>query len=244
MRPLYRYVLVLVAIIMLAGATAAHSTTYDLSTQWSGNYASENNWTVRIGTNPVNTQFTWTDISSSVSAWSYNSDYIPLWFKSPSDNPYHGGNNQALLDLLTGDVVTHAGYAVGGPGDMYGQGQGLSNVIWTSPVSGAGSVSGELWFPRHDGRWLNWDLYLNGGLLASGTVDDNSTRATPVTFNIASLSLGVGDVIELAFPAGSYQPDYVGVDLTINAVPLPPTLLLFGSGLLGLAGASRRFRKS
>jgi hypothetical protein len=41
---------------------------------------------------------------------------------------------------------------------------------------------------------------------------------------------------------GSWQPDIsaIGVGMRISAVPIPPALWLFGSGLLGLVGISRR----
>jgi hypothetical protein len=34
--------------------------------------------------------------------------------------------------------------------------------------------------------------------------------------------------------------DYVGASITVNAVPVPPAVWLFGSGLLGLVGVARR----
>ena len=43
----------------------------------------------------------------------------------------------------------------------------------------------------------------------------------------------------------SYYGDNIGgISLNVNPIPEPATMLLFGSGLIGLAGFRRKFKKS
>lgn len=201
---------------------------HNLAAEWSGASYTENNWTVRSASTPASEPILWTDTNPNMSGWKYEPALPLVWFKSTADNPYcYGGGGN--LDLLAGDIVTHGGYA------GY-----TANVIWTSEVSGQATISGQLWLPRHIGRYMDWNLHLAGTLLAFGAVDVISTRAAPVTFNTGSLSLAMGDVVQLALFQGASTPDYVGVNLNIEVVPLPGAAVLLGSALLGLWGFRRR----
>jgi len=123
----------------------------------------------------------------------------------------------------------------------YGEGY----VAWTSPVAGVVRISGNTWYLGGLVRSDDWTLSLNGTTLASGTVGygDGHTRDNPYTFGSFTENIEVGDQIiftAVRNPSSTY-PYFLGVNLTIEAVPLPGALWLLGSGLLGL-GAWRRFR--
>jgi hypothetical protein len=78
--------------------------------------------------------------------------------------------------------------------------------------------------------------YLNNNLIGSQTITFTSPYY-PMSF--ISVDLG-GIVNQLSFAADGF---FLMDNFNYTAVPLPPSMLLLGSGLLGLAGW-RRFRKS
>jgi hypothetical protein len=85
---------------------------------------------------------------------------------------------------------------------------------------------------------LAWDSSLSPGLglWATDTVTYHSTSNSP----------GIGEPLKIMITANGDVVDFDKVSLDVvlpSTVPLPPSLLLLGSGLLGLAGW-RRFRKS
>jgi hypothetical protein len=64
--------------------------------------------------------------------------------------------------------------------------------------------------------------------------------------NQKTITVALGGIVDFAVgygTDGSYYNDTTGLSATITTVPVPSTLLLLGSGLLGLGGW-RRFRKS
>jgi hypothetical protein len=92
---------------------------------------------------------------------------------------------------------------------------------------------------------------LEGGGYTSNTVDfyladytsaDSSDWYIVDEWTYVDLT-GLGDIIgfEISFSGSQVDnvPSYVAMD-NLNAVPLPATVLLFGSGLLGLFGVRRK----
>jgi hypothetical protein len=81
----------------------------------------------------------------------------------------------------------------------------------------------------------------DGIMLKAGGASLSRLRAVIISGLSGKLWLGFND--DCISNAISDNSGTVSVDVTINSsVPLPSTLLLFGPGLLGLAGW-RRFRK-
>jgi hypothetical protein len=67
-----------------------------------------------------------------------------------------------------------------------------------------------------------------------GNVILNSTDSSSPYYSFNEVAIGVGSASNRTF-----QVD----DILVNFVPLPPTLLLFGSGLLGVVGLRRKFMR-
>ena len=59
---------------------------------------------------------------------------------------------------------------------------------------------------------------------------------------LTDISVAAGDQITLSLITTSTFGEFTGVDLNIElaAVPAPPAIWLFGSGLIGLIGLARR----
>jgi hypothetical protein len=119
----------------------------------------------------------------------------------------------------------------------FGQGQSIGFAI----------IQGGQCFMGNIGTWANqdaWETLSGTSLIAENfsifegdpTIHpDFSITGGPILFGFQTANGGGGYSITVGI-------DNWSVNLHTNPVPLPPTVLLLGSGLLGLAGC-RRFRK-
>lgn len=134
------------------------------------------------------------------------------------------------------------------PGDA----NDLATIVeFVAPFTGTYNVSGL--FERLDtangaGNGTGVSILLNG--TGVRTTLSNSTYLNSDPFS-GTLSLNVGDILTFAVdrngigdPANNndYYFDSTGLKLSISATPIPEpsSLMLFGTGILGVAGAARR----
>lgn len=103
------------------------------------------------------------------------------------------------------------------------------------------------------------DLFFNGSeieaakfdITSDGNVVDTEgilgTSSSTIGFVTWGGTLGLDSVLSIDFTALSCFPDtdysLAGLDVDVAPVPEPATMLLFGSGLIGLAGLARKKRK-
>jgi hypothetical protein len=132
-----------------------------------------------------------------------------------------------------------------------------SDFAFTDFVYGDAVPQGEA------GQVIGWDqqadiatdptrglVFKVGGLDQDGAFLSNSfnlTNGDIVTFDYSGTILGVTDIFQFSDPAGDNQVAALGLQydftdsaLQISNVPIPPGILLLGSGLLGLIGIRRR----
>ena len=130
-----------IALVIFTVATA-RAVTYDLNADWSDSANPNGVWTYREGTNALPHVTAWQGLSgdfvTAQPAWARNavgSSNLPPWFKSSAvvGLPH---------DWQTGDVVMHS------TDGFNGIGSGVGNVIWTSPINGTATISGNVWMGR------------------------------------------------------------------------------------------------
>lgn len=197
---------------------------WDLKTNWSDSYNPNGVWTYREGTNALPHVNAWTSSQNSFSpnsqagwAKTENSNtFLPCWFKSSVGTTF-------VKDWQIGDVVVHST----DPGNGYGN--GVANVVWTSPISGYVTIVGGVWLGRDINRANNWELYFKNNQISSGYVHagDGYSRTNPCSFSSGSggpnalvrLPVSVGDKIQLNIVKDSSRDaDFAGVNLTIVQV--------------------------
>jgi hypothetical protein len=125
---------------------------------------------------------------------------------------------------------------------------GVSNTGATDTVSTA-----LLQEPGQGGNAGNTFNFPNGIAITCNSSGGSSQCSTPLTFTISTLaaltadtsghSFFWADVINNNVPAGTTPPTGL-IDFTLQAVPLPPAALLFGSALAGLGFLTRRRRSA
>jgi hypothetical protein len=232
-----RLYLILLVIVVLAFPGSVGATVYDLKTDWSDTTNPNGPWTYNQGVTPLPLIADFIP-GKSQPAWAWvpitSSGHTPIWLKAVENGI--GG------DVLLGDVVVH------GTDPNNTNGSGEANVTWTSNLAGTAQISGNVWFAGGEGRSVDWYLQFNDYTLASGTVWDGDPwyRDHPFNFGTFSRTLAAGDVISFQTNASSGSvAHFVGVNLTIDAVPVPvpPAIWLFGSGLVGLIGLRRKVFK-
>ena len=119
------------------------------------------------------------------------------------------------LDWQRGDIIVHT------TDSSNGVGEGLANVLFTSPVAGPVTISGDVWSARTSlSRANDWSLLVNGVAKASGLLTGTTAtdRTNPEKFSVPGVTLKPNDTVELVFQEVSTGDagDYVGVNLTIN----------------------------
>jgi hypothetical protein len=82
-------------------------------------------------------------------------------------------------------------------------------------------------------------------LPVSGTFDIATLTFEALQPGVTTTALGIFALQDVWLGADGItplanQPDYVGAEVTVNAVPVPSAVWLFGSGLLGMVGVARR----
>ena len=117
----------------------------------------------------------------------------------------------------------------------------LTNITAFSAdiTGGAWALGTPLNTPRYDG-WL-WDE--GPGTYFGGTDGSNDASAPlingPVITIISDFALTLSNFV--AYDTDTVSP-VDGPTATLNAVPIPPTVLLLGAGLVGLVGVRRRVK--
>ncbi len=220
----------------------------DLSDDWSNasnpNTGAFGTWSYNQATTPLPRVDQWVSSPTAViGGWAPSAnqtgDFLPFWFQT-TPNEIQQAN---FLDDVPGDVVVHT------TDQFNGGGNGTANITWTSPVSGAATVSGILWSPSlqfQGSRQNDYTLIANPGpnaqILSQGIIpqDSTATRATPVNFSIPNLSITAGETMVLSiFPDASSAAGYfTGVDLGIDvaqAAPAPTASLVRANAITAAA---------
>jgi hypothetical protein len=233
---------------LFAIGTTAAAATHDLKADWSDLANSNGVWTYREGSNALPHVNAWQGLSGDFGgaqpAWARfetGSSNLPPWFRSSATvNVPH--------DWQPGDILTHS------TDGFNGLGSGAANVIWTSPVIGFATISGNVWMGRDIGRANHWALFDDGVLLTEGDIfsGDSYSRAAPFTFDTGSggalvlqnIPVSIGEVFELRITQASFNGsgDYAGVNFAVTTVPEPATGVLGLFGLISVALLGRRGR--
>jgi hypothetical protein len=142
-------------------------------------------------------------------------------------------------DFLAGDIVGHSPNA----GDYL-------FATWTAPSAGTvGTQSGMVWYAHSAvSRSSDWVLFANNSTNASGTVMNGQDLTNPDTFSFSGFAVNAGDTISLGIrkTPGQQFGSLTGMDLNFTftpnqtTTPEPGSLVLLGSGIVGLAGVLRR----
>lgn len=213
--------------LFAAGAEGA-PIVYDLAADWSDTINSNEVWSYRSSTTILPSVANWTPglYPYTQPAWAPGTaggSFLPAWFKSAGDpGPGH--------DWELGDVVVHS----------HDFANGLSatpsaNVLWISPVDGTIDISGAVWMGREIGRSNDWQLFVNGALISSGSISsgDPFDRLNPFLFSMGlggpsallNVPVSIGDTVQLDIVRTSLFGDFVGANLTITATEAPPTAI-------------------
>jgi len=232
--------------MILFFSALAQADTFDLAAQWSNTSNPNGTWTYREGNNALplvpNYDFGGTIPGFTPQpAWApsdIGGHFLPVWLQSSQTGTPSGFYSGAVLP---GDVIVHST-------DVFnGSGEGIANVIWTSPEAGTIDISGDIWWVRNLGRANDFSVHVGGALVADGVISDGSiyTRSNALQFGAGGIPVLAGEVVELDVTQdpNSFAGEINGVNLQITestATPEPGSLSLLGLGLTLVAGFSRR----
>jgi hypothetical protein len=217
--------IVLVSVLLMAAQSVQASTVYDIASDF--NLISNPNGVWSYG---------WEAASASGPGGTltlYDTHNTSQWF----DSTHHSGDNTPTIWKNVG-----SGYSYGvAPGEVSlhpGWENSFSVLRWTSPI--AGQVSAEGYFGAGDGGSMSYYIAMNG-VVGSEWLTQTGTKS----FSFLQ-TVNVGDTIDFIVGVpigGGYGYGNTPVEARITStVPVPGAMLLFSSGLAGLAGLRYRRR--
>jgi hypothetical protein len=208
--------------------TAAASTTFSLSGDWSNTTNPNGPWSYNQGTHVLPLTAVWNGAGSALvgcnqPAWapSNNSgDFLPALMKPNScaakffgTDPHNG-----LANVMPGDIVVHTVDSANGNPSL-----GVATFHFTVPTGdpGAYQITGSVWdagLTFGTSRPQAWALLVNGVQKAAGTLAGNIPRSEAQKVNI-TVSLAGGDTVDLELMrSGSGFGYFVGTNMTLTPV--------------------------
>ena len=160
----------------------------------------------------------------------------PITFTDITTFTATGTNSSEDLDGYGGDYVNK----LEGVGDW---------VKWTHKYDFipavdtvlSGNLSIYLIDDEADNRW--WKKELAFGWAEDGTWDLGEVNTDIYSYDVSAKFLADGEfTIKLMSVGGDFYIDKSELEITYKPVPEPATMLLFGAGLVGLAGIHRKKR--
>ena len=244
-RSIVRSTIALAVLACLSAHSAHAQLVADLAADWSdtnnSNTATFGTWSYRQGTSLLPHVANWTQTTPAQPAWAPGTvagGFLPAEFKAINNN----------FGWLTGDVIIHT------TDPFNGIGFGVGNFLWTSPIDGTITISGDAFEARGlPGRNNAWSLLVNGVTVSAGNLipGDGYDRTNPFLFSTGSggvavltQNVTVGSTIDLVLTdiggTSGGGGDFVGVNLHLvsaSAVPEPGSVAL----LIGLCVAGAGF---
>jgi hypothetical protein len=214
-----RFNLTTLVLIILAISSVSQAVTYNLANDWS-------------------------DLNNPNGAWSLYkapgqppNPHVPMWAKAVGDVGNLSGQNiyDGFVDV--GTVFMHSA-------ESFRTGTDYSSVVWTSPRAGTALIDGGLWISKAFDRPHTWQLLKNDIPITGGSLSqtDPWDKSNPFAFSagnggpsVLEFDVATGDQIGLLIyrPVFTFVPGtFVAVDLTIELVPEPTSLLILAIALL------------
>jgi hypothetical protein len=152
---------------------------------------------------------------------------VDVWYESGNQLVAHNGTGVASIAWPVDQLGFHPG-----------QNNVYSVIRWTAPNTEIYTINAT--FIGSDNATTDVHVLNNGNSLFQGDINGFGSTAQ---FSPTSIAINAGDTIDFAVgwgANGNINSDTTGVSATISSVPIPSTILLFGSALTGLLFRGRR----